>query len=288
MKKLVLLTALLLSGFAGGITAHAQSALLNCEFNVPSTVCINQQVQVVYVGGASPSATYVWDFDGAVVLSGSGQGPYTIKWETTGIKIVSLHIEWETQTCTWSKEVHVVPVPEVFAMTGGGVYVPGGPGVPIGLSGSQPNIIYKLRRYAEYTGISLVGTGLPLNFPPQTTAGSYNCVAKVDGADCLAEMEGEAIVTILEIPFQHICMVSFDTLTEKNEIIWNKINAPYISHFNIYKENHINNQFTKIAEVPYQNFSTFIDTGSHPLVKSDRYRLSVVDSFQGSAVIQSR
>jgi len=252
---------------------------LSCEFTMTTSACVEQHVNIVYTGGAPENATYNWDFDSAVILSGSGQGPYWVKWLTTGIKNVTLTIHWETANCTKTKEIHIVGLPDLFHMTGGGSYPAGGDGVNVGLSGSQTETIYKLFRNGDYTGIYLIGTGAPLDFGKQTVAGTYTCKARLDGTECWREMEGTAVVIVTgEVPFQHICMVTFDTAVQKNKIIWNKADGVHLSHFNIYKEIYQNNIFEKIGEVPYTNFSTFVDESSDPLVKSDKYKISIVDS----------
>jgi len=252
---------------------------LSCEFTMTTSACIEQHVNIVYTGGASVNATYTWDFDGAVILSGSGQGPYWVKWLTSGIKNVTLTIHHETANCTKTKEIHIVELPALFHMTGGGSYPAGGDGVNVGLSGSQIETIYKLFRNGDYTGNYLIGTGSPLDFGKQTVPGTYTCKARLDGTECWREMEGTAVVTVTgEVPFQHICMVTFDTATHKNKIIWNKVDGNHLSHFNIFKEIYQNNVFEKIGEVPYTNLSVFIDETSDPLVKSDKYKISVVDS----------
>ncbi len=56
-------------------------------------VCTASQTTCAYTGNASPSANYFWDFDGALVVSGSGQGPYTLVWTVPGPKNVCLQVE---------------------------------------------------------------------------------------------------------------------------------------------------------------------------------------------------
>jgi hypothetical protein len=73
-------------------------------------------------------------------------------------------------------------------------------------------------------------------------------------------------------------MVTFDTTTQKNKVVWNKYPGQHIAHFNIYRETYQNNVFSKIGEVPFTHFSTFIDTVANPLIKSDKYEISASDS----------
>lgn len=57
-----------------------------------SSACQNLNITVTYTGNGSNTANYTWDFNGATIVSGSGKGPYTIKWSTTGTKNVSLSL----------------------------------------------------------------------------------------------------------------------------------------------------------------------------------------------------
>lgn len=278
MKKICFFFVLLVALFTG-ISVYAQAPQINCDFTVATKTCVGHDVKITYIGGASPNATYLWNFDGGTVLSGSGQGPYYVFWNTPGEKHVVLSLQWEGQSCNATRPVVVVEAPDLFHMTGGGTYPAGGAGVPVGLSGSQHTIIYKLFKNGQYANIHLPGTGAPLSFGLITEPGTYTCKAMVDGSECFRAMEGTAVVsTTGPPPAAHLCMVTFDTLTSKNQLIWNKPVSNHIMQFNIYKETYQNNLFTKIAEVPYSAYSVFIDTSSNPLVKSFRYALSSVDS----------
>ncbi|MCD4723241.1 MAG: hypothetical protein K8R63_00255, partial [Bacteroidales bacterium] len=66
---------------------------LTSNFQLQDTACISNTVDIMYTGNASPSAMYYWDFDSATIISGSGQGPYTVEWPNPGDKTVSLYVE---------------------------------------------------------------------------------------------------------------------------------------------------------------------------------------------------
>jgi hypothetical protein len=275
MKKHYLL---ILSFFLFASFVSAQS-LVNCDFTVASKACIGQEVKVTYVGGTSGNATYLWNFDGGTVISGTGQGPYFVKWATAGEKHIVLSMQFEGQSCTATRPVVVIEQPAMFHMTGGGILFPGSSGVAVGLSGSETGVIYKLRLNGQYTAISVTGTGQHISFGAQTVPGNYTAVAKVDGSDCMREMDGMAVITSGGTPATpFICMVTFDTATGKNKIIWNKHPGLHLSHFNIYRETYQNNVFDKIGEVPYAVLSVFVDPTSDPLIKSDRFKISATDS----------
>lgn len=61
-------------------------------FSFNSNSCTGSNDTIIYTGNADASATYTWDFDGATIISGAGQGPYILNWSNTGTKTVSLTV----------------------------------------------------------------------------------------------------------------------------------------------------------------------------------------------------
>ncbi len=82
--------------------------------------------------------------------------------------------------------------PSVFTVTGGGIYCEGDEGLPVGLSGSQTEIIYTLYKNGVAQTPAVTGTGNPLNFGNQTE-GTYTVVAD-NGINTL-QMDGNAVIT---------------------------------------------------------------------------------------------
>jgi large repetitive protein len=78
--------------------------------------CAADEVTVTFDGVAPVGTTYEWNFTqiGAVVLSGSGPGPYVVKWNTPGVKTVTLELRTSAQTCnfsTQSREINIKSKP---------------------------------------------------------------------------------------------------------------------------------------------------------------------------------
>ena len=62
-------------------------------FTFNQIMCNQDHTTITYTGNVGASATYNWDFDGASVVSGSGQGPYEIFWTDAGIHSIGLQID---------------------------------------------------------------------------------------------------------------------------------------------------------------------------------------------------
>jgi hypothetical protein len=98
-----------------------------------------------------------------------------------------------------SATITVSPLPTVHTVTGGGSYCAGSSGVHIGLSGSDPSSSYTLYMGASAMSASVIGTGFGFDFGPFTTAGTYTVVA-TNGAGCMSDMAGSAVVSITALP----------------------------------------------------------------------------------------
>ncbi len=100
-----------------------------------------------------------------------------------------------------SVNVIVYPLPNVYTVTGGGTFCPGGTGVAVGLSSSQSGVTYRLYRGATPVGTSVAGTGAAISFGLQTVAGTYTVVATMSGfTACTTPMTGSAVVALYSLP----------------------------------------------------------------------------------------
>jgi len=282
MKKtftfLLLLTLCLMSN-----RLFAETDSISCTFFMYPKAPVGCYTYVSYQGNAPSSATFNWSFDGGIVISGSGPGPYYIRWDTLGYKTVTLNVIYNGQTCNSSRIIHIIPIPQLYSVTGGGSYPYGGQGVHIGLSGSQLSCSYYLFLNGGTTSVAnMEGTGNSLDFGLFTTAGTYACKAKFDSTSgaCLTTMNDSAVVIVNGyVPTPYICMVTFDTASQRNMVIWNKYPGQHIAHFNVYRQTYQENVFAKIGEVPFSGFSTYVDTTVNPIIMAYKYELSAMDSL---------
>ncbi|NVO01748.1 MAG: PKD domain-containing protein, partial [Bacteroidetes bacterium] len=73
----------------------------------PADICIGQTSTLTYLGNASPTANYSWNFGGATTV-GAGQGPYQLSSNTPGIYQVTLIVS--ANGCTSSNSVGTLTV----------------------------------------------------------------------------------------------------------------------------------------------------------------------------------
>ena len=77
---------------------------------------------------------------------------------------------------------------------------------------------------------------------------------------------------------QQICVVTVDTTTTTNIVIWEKNGEENISHYNIYRENTQAGHYMLIDTVNFSNESNFNDVIASPEIRSWRYRISPVNT----------
>lgn len=75
-----------------------------------------------------------------------------------------------------------------------------------------------------------------------------------------------------------ICLVSVDTATGGNVVVWNKEYNLGISEYEVFKETSVMNYFQLIGVVPFDSLTQFVDTTANSGVHSYKYKLRTVDS----------
>ena|GEM_PF-1448946 len=103
-------------------------------------------------------------------------------------------------------------------------------------------------------------------------------VAVTDNNGCVSE-SGLTNVSIIDVqPTPNICVISVDSITGHNVVVWNKPVTEAINHFNVYTEGTQAGVFELIGTVPYNSFSIYTDTLSNPAQQAYRYKISAVDT----------
>lgn len=97
--------------------------------------------------------------------------------------------------CTQAIDIMVVPLPNVYSITGGGNYCAGGTGVAISLTNSSTGVNYMLYRGSTAVG-AFAGTGSALPLGMSTVAGVYHVTATSTITGCSVGMTGTVNVII--------------------------------------------------------------------------------------------
>ncbi|MBI3134584.1 MAG: PKD domain-containing protein [Bacteroidetes bacterium] len=80
-----------------------------------------------------------------------------------------------------------------------------------------------------------------------------------------------------------ICMVTVDTLTNSNIVVWNPVNSPDVVSYNIYKESSESGLYFLVANQSADSISEYYDYASNPAIRSWRYKVAAVDDCNNIA-----
>ena len=109
-------------------------------------------------------------------------------------------------------------------------------------------------------------------FVDSVDVGTYSFVV-VDNAGCTGNLMID--VPVIQPLEQPICMVTVDTTTGKNLVVWEKEQSTGISHYNIYRK--VVSTFMLVDTVPYDSLSVYVDSVADPTLYAWSYKISAVD-----------
>ena len=216
----------------------------------------NGSVTVNYIGGSQPY-TYSWeDSNGnpigtnAVTLSGLSAGYYE-------------SIVTDDEGCMHSELILIqnsnAPVMVVDTVLASDCSNNGSVNVT-NISADASSYLWSNGSGSE--DLANVGPG---TYVLQTT-GNNGCVSLISVDVSAAQPE-----------FTEICLVTVDTTTNTNLVVWESPVSSTIDHFNIYRETSQAGQYQLAGTVLYTDESLFNDVVASPSVRSWRYKISSVD-----------
>jgi hypothetical protein len=232
----------------------------------PPEIQISSIVENASCAGADGKAT--------AVVSG-GKKPYTYKWSSGGIYQIEEGLQAGMYSVTVSDinncqaKISVIvnsvggPVVTINSVTGVSCTDTTNGAIDIGVSGGTPLYTFEWSPGGQTTpdisGLS------PDTFTVRVT----------DKEGCIGM--NTAVIERNLPAVNPICLVTVDTITGKNMVVWEKVNTTDVDHYVIYRESSRKNIYRPIGIRPVDSLSTFIDSIADPMIRSWRYKLSVVD-----------
>ncbi|MBK6966528.1 MAG: hypothetical protein IPH20_22180 [Bacteroidales bacterium] len=107
---------------------------------------------------------------------------------------------------------------------------------------------------------------------------SEECVIRIRDIYAFTSMDTSAAFTIMPFPETPLCMVTADSLTNYNVIVWEKPASGLIEDFLVYRETSQANVYEVIDTVGYNEEPVVTDFGSNPAVRPYRYKVGFMDS----------
>lgn len=189
----------------------------SCQSNADQTVVFVSGTPVLQVNATASSYSIC---QGETVqltaLASGGSGNYVYSWtsapgsfssniynpvanpDVTTTYLVSVSDGFLSATGQFT--VVVRPGPAAYNVVGGGNFCSGGQGREVKLAGSESGVFYSLLLNGSETGILRQGTGDPISFSYQQTAGNYQVKAFSPVHLCGSEMTGSVNISVSELP----------------------------------------------------------------------------------------
>lgn len=183
-----------------------------------SMFCVYDSITVTQTGQLPDTSNFAWIWSGGTVLSGDTSGPYVIKWDSAGIKTITLNVENDGCKANDTITLEVLPQPQAY------FNMP--PEVCVGAE-----TIYKLDTVLQYAtgynwvldpkvgmkGLDTSGTGFTIIWkePGQhifrlSTVSEYGCMSP-EWSDTV-NVRNYPVVKILPVSSNTVCINSTITL----------------------------------------------------------------------------
>jgi len=104
------------------------------------------------------------------------------------------------------------------------------------------------------------------------------CLIRITDSYSLTSSDTSGVFSIFPFPETPVCMVTVDSLTNSNVIIWEKPDSDLIADFLVYKETDEANVYIVIDTVGYNELPVVNDYDSNPTIRPYRYKIGFKDT----------
>ncbi|MBP8033337.1 MAG: T9SS type A sorting domain-containing protein [Bacteroidia bacterium] len=246
-----------------------------------NTVCQGVNGVVYVANNLNNGLSYTWSTpNGANIVSGLNTRTITVNYDnssTTGVMSV-----YGTNGCgdgaTKNKVITVNPLPGTAGTISGSI--------SNNVCPLSTNINYSVAPVSNATsytwiypsGYSVASGANTNSIFLDATLNATNGGIKVVGTNACGAGDTSSVlnVNVSGLPTQQICVVTVDSSSVYNEIIWQKNGASNVDSFRVYRVQSLILD-TLIGTVDYADLSKFVDVTANPNVTSSVYKIAAVD-----------
>ena len=263
----------------GAYSAFSEPIKLNItiapSFEIPEFACSGSEVIIKYTGNSEANNTYSWDFDDATVVSGSDAGPYTVKWETGGLKNVTVDVINDQDTVGFTSGIRISQVytgeiiapNEMLVGIADTITLPAIPDNSSNLTWTIPDGQVEHNNFAETASIIF------------DSEGEKTIQVNWSENGCPAGILTNTIMVQPALPIPKIDVITANQNGKGNSIYWTSNFDSFIEKILIYKEGSVLNDFEKIAELDASTFNQFDDTLANINQRTYRYGMALKDQW---------
>jgi len=227
------------------------------------TICKGESISINVEGGFYPY-TYYWS---NTTLHGEGNIAHP---ETTTNYTVTV-VDYNNDTIIIPGTIYVYPSPKISL---------------------QDNYIQCANDTTNITPVVTGGT-LPYNYNWSSGDTTASTSVSIDTTTAYTLIVSDVnnckdtatttvkVLTPADIFPEQICMLTVDTLTGKNKVIWERTPSQGIAKYRIYRESSVVGVYDLIGEQDYNNLTVFIDEETSTIAQSYKYKITSIDSLCG-------
>ncbi|MES2285884.1 MAG: right-handed parallel beta-helix repeat-containing protein [Bacteroidota bacterium] len=254
--------------------------------SITKTITINQPVAALSLTPSTTNPICTNNNGSATITASGGTSPYTYLWSTNNNNTSNTISELLAGTfsvtvtdnngCSILDSVTLVTqfpsLSIVSSVTNASCYNNDG-NTSVTSSGGTAPYSYLWSNNSINQNLSNIGSG------------TYSVTATdINGCAVLETLIIDNSIAPISIP---ICMVTVDSSSTKNLIVWEKPTDAPIESFKIYRE--IASVYTLVGIVPYDELSEFTDntSGTNPNITSYKYKLLVLDTCGNESLLSA-
>lgn len=245
--------------------------------DAPTLVSLGDDALITYMGDAS-AATPAWNFDGGMVVSGSGYGPYRVRWSDGGTKTITLTMNGKTYERMLVVDVNdaTVGLPK-YLFEGAVSQVD----IPSGITVQWE--VFIDGKYKRLTAGGINGTDSRLSVSDGKLKASKGNQSLGEVTLRLTLINANGTRKVVE---QQVSILSADNIpavtlvtsdAQGHYVIGFQASSQYFVGVRIYKESNVSGQFIELGTVDPQTGS-YTDPTSNSNIKAERYRIAGVMS----------
>lgn len=259
---------------AGTYTVYATDAN-NCV--ITKAITVPQPEKLIFNAGANTSPS-CGASDGIAEVWGiyGGVAPYTTVWSNGTTGDINSNLSFGIYSATVKDANNCMAVRTVYLSENNSADI-SGQVIPAGCGGSDGKIYTDIYVFSGDPIQSISwsnGATTPdlLNVP----AANYVCTATVANTGCKA-IKGWNIPIVKPLR-QDICIITVDSVTTTNLLVWEKVQPVGIDYYNIYRETSTQGEYILIDTVESDNISLFNDVIASPVERSWSYKIGAVNA----------
>jgi hypothetical protein len=258
---------------AGTYTVYATDAN-NCA--ISKSIVVTQPTKLIFDAGinvnptcgASDGEVEVWGMDGGIA-------PYTTTWSNGTTGDINSNLGFGIYSATVKDANNCIAIKPVYLSEANSADIYGTV-IPSNCGGNDGKIYTSIYPTSLDTIQSIswsngATTEDLLNVP----AANYVCTATVANSGCKA-IKGWNIPNVKPLR-QDICVVTVDSVTTTNLVVWEKVQPVGIAYYKIYRETSTQGEYILIDTVNADNVSIFNDVIASPIERSWSYKLGAVN-----------